>query len=114
MKKVFKINFVVILLTVFFVNVSHSQQKASDKSWQTITNETKQKRAERDQRMQQIKLSTPSNKISKNTNTQLPSVKNGGQGTTNSQQTIVPQKAPIINRNNPSQPAKLPTQGKKG
>jgi hypothetical protein len=112
MKKSFRINLLLVLATIFFFNVSHSQQKASDKSWQTITNEIKQKRAERDQRLQQIKLSTPSNKISKNTITQLPSASNGGQGTANSQQITIPQRPPVTNKNNKSQPLKLP-QGKK-
>ena len=108
MKKILRINSLIVLITVFFFNVSHSQQKASDKSWQTITNEIKQKRTERDQRLQQIKLSTPSNKIQKNTSTQLPSVNTSSQGTSGSQQTTIPQKAPVTNKNNTtSLPVKL-------
>jgi hypothetical protein len=60
MKKSIKINFLFTTVVILFCSISHAQQKASDKSFETIMNEAKQKRAMREKTLEQLKQSTPS------------------------------------------------------
>jgi hypothetical protein len=108
MKTLIKINFLLITAIVF-CNIAHGQQKASDKSYNTILNEVRQKQAMRNKMLQQMKQSTPTN-TSQNNNTDIKPSNTSLVGVATTQQTTTSSGTSQQGTNNkPSnQPAKLP------
>jgi hypothetical protein len=113
MKKLIKINFLVITAIVF-CNIAQAQEKASDKSFNTVLNEVKQKQAIRNKMIQQMRQTTPIN-TSQNNNTDSQPASSTAVGAATTQQTTNSPKTNQQGTNNkPSnQPAKLSVRSKK-
>jgi len=58
MKSLVKIN-LLILIAIIVVNTSHAQQRASDKSFNSVLNEVKQKQAMRNKMLSQMTQTMP-------------------------------------------------------
>jgi hypothetical protein len=113
MRKVIKINFLIIAAIVF-CNIAQAQQKASDKSFTTVLSEVKQKQAMRNKMLQQMRQTLPTN-TSQNNNTDIkPSNTNPGTAT---QQNTIPgsgTKQQATNNQPLNQPVKIPARSKDG
>jgi hypothetical protein len=78
MKTLIKINFLLITAIVF-CNLAQAQQKASDKSFNTVLNEVKQRQAMRNKMLLQVRQTTPNNNSQiNNTDIKPNAVKAGG------------------------------------
>jgi len=112
MKKLIKINFLLIIAAVLFCNIASAQQKASDKSYATVVNEVKQKQAMRNKMLQQVQKSTPVNTVTPNNNKPEQPVNING-AVPVQQTTSVPIEPKQTTTNKPlNQPAKLPVRSK--
>jgi hypothetical protein len=112
MKNLIKINLLVVT-GIILCNIAQGQQRASDKSFNSVLNEVKQKQAMRNKMLQQIKQTTAVNTSQNNTTDAKPS-NAGTNGTTTGQSTTGEQGANPHASNNQSatKPLKSPLRSK--
>ena len=70
MKKMIQISFLTGIVTLFCIATGYSQQRPSQRSYTSVMNEVKQKRAAHDKMIQQMKQTRPSNIILPSASTQ--------------------------------------------
>ena len=108
MKTLIKINFLVIT-AIAGCNIAQGQQKASDKSFNSLLMEAKQRQAMRNKMLQQMKQTTP-DKTSQNNSTDNKPSNTGIVRTTSTQQTAIPGEGTnqqAINNQPSNQPVKV-------
>jgi hypothetical protein len=112
MKKVIKISFLIIAAIVF-CNIAQAQQKASDKSFATVLNEVKQKQANRNKMLQQMRQTTPANGSQNNTAIEISNTNAGGATMPQQTTTQAGTNQQTTNNGSSNQSAKIPLRPKK-